>query len=337
MEDERLPIRKIVVDSRERTAGTPSDFQVQLPEAITLPKHFGCYVTDIQCQHSFRTVHGAASVGMRNHYFYFFERLVSAFHPSENDFTVLTRAVLSPGSYTPTELCAELQTQMNAVSFFGSSAYTVSFSNTLHVATITLNYAGRGTYGSYHGFVPVSAKVLANTALQTYAQAHRSTNTNGVAYPSSNQGSFTLSATSPESADGLFGIDSHVDAGFRAVELLAILNNTATTTQFPKVYTSNQVDVRNLHTLYLHSNSLSNFSAIGPAGSRSVLARLPVTSLSGGVLYKQHSGNMHDIQDCSGKMLSVLDFSVRNSKNEIVDLHGGSILFEIIFAPLPNT
>ena len=121
------------------------------------------------------------------------------------------------------------------------------------------------------------------------------------------------------------------------MELLAILNNTATTTQFPKSYISNEVDVRNIHTLYLHSNALSNFSAIGPAGSRSVLARLPVTSLSGGVLYKQHSGNMHDVQDCSGKMLSVLDFSVRNSKNEIVDLHGGAISFEIVFAPLPNT
>ena len=106
----------------------------------------------------------------------------------------------------------------------------------------------------------MSAKVLANTALQTYAQAHRSTNTNGQAYPSSSQGSFALSATNPESADGLFGIDSHVDAGFRATELLATLNNTALTTQFPKVYTSNQVDVRNVHTLYLHSNALSNFS-----------------------------------------------------------------------------
>ena len=32
MDDDRLPIKKITVDSRERTAGTPSDFQVQLPE-----------------------------------------------------------------------------------------------------------------------------------------------------------------------------------------------------------------------------------------------------------------------------------------------------------------
>ena len=118
---------------------------------------------------------------------------------------------------------------------------------------------------------------------------------------------------------------------------MATINNSGTSAQWPKTYTTNEVDVRNCHTLYLHSNALSNFSSIGPAGSRSVLARLAVTSLSGGVLYKQHSGNMHDAQDCSGKMLSVLDFSVRNSKNEIVDLHGGAISFEIVFAPLPNT
>ena len=122
MEDERLAIRKIVVDSRTATQGTGSDFSIQLPETITLPKHFGAYVTDIQCTHSFRTVRSHASVGARNHYFYFFERMISGFYPSETDFTVLNRATLSPGSYTPTELCAEVQTKMNAVSFFGSSA-----------------------------------------------------------------------------------------------------------------------------------------------------------------------------------------------------------------------
>ena len=103
----------------------------------------------------------------------------------------------------------------------------------------------------------------------------------------------------------------------------------------PKTYTSGEVDVRNVHTLYVHSNALSNFSSIGPRGSRSVLSRVPVTELSGSVLFKQHSSNLHDIIDCSGKMLRVLDFSVRNSHNQLVDLHGGSLSFEIIFAPLP--
>ena len=65
MEDERLQIRKIVIDSRTATAGTGSAFEVQLPETITLPRHYGCYVTDIQCTHSWRTVHGNTSVGAK--------------------------------------------------------------------------------------------------------------------------------------------------------------------------------------------------------------------------------------------------------------------------------
>ena len=104
MEDERLAIRKIVIDSRTATAGTGSDFQVQLPETVTLPKHYGCYVKDIHCTHSWRTIHGNTSVGTKNHYFYFFERMISSFYPSENDYTVLNRAQLTPESYTPTEL-----------------------------------------------------------------------------------------------------------------------------------------------------------------------------------------------------------------------------------------
>ena len=98
MENERLQIRKIVVDSRTATAGTGSAFEVQLPETVSLPKHYGCYVTDIQCIHSWRTVHGNTSVGAKNHYFYFLERMIFGFYQAENDYTVLKRAVLAPGS-----------------------------------------------------------------------------------------------------------------------------------------------------------------------------------------------------------------------------------------------
>ena len=37
MEDERLAIRKIVVDSRTATQGTGSDFKIQLPETSFFP------------------------------------------------------------------------------------------------------------------------------------------------------------------------------------------------------------------------------------------------------------------------------------------------------------
>ena len=267
----------------------------------------------------------------------FVERLMSAFYPSEEDFTVLNRAVLSPGSYTPTELCAELQTQMNAVSFFGSSAYTVSYSNSLHNASISLSAAGDSTYPTYHGFIPVSGNVLQNSILSAYAATKTLINTSGNSYPlGATQNSYSFNTSNLEDAGGLFSLDTHVDNGFRAAELMATINNSGTSTQWPKTSTTNEVDVRNVHTLYLHSNALSNFSAIGPAGSRSVIARLPVTGLSGSVLFKQNSGNMHDIIECSGKMLRVLDFSIRNSQNQIVDLHGGSLSFELVFASLPT-
>lgn len=337
MEDERLAIRKIVVDSRTATHGTGSNFQIQLAQTITLPKHFGAYVTDIQCVHSFRTVHGNTSVGARNHNFYFFERMVNAFYPSENDFTVLNKAVLSPGSYTPTELCAELQSQMNAVTFFGSSAYTMSYSSSLHNATISLSAAGDSSFPNYHGFIPVSGNVLQDATLSAYAATRILYNTSGNSYPlGSIQQNFSFTISNLEDASGLISLDTHIDNGFRAAELMATLNNNGTSTQFPKTATTNEVDVRNIHTFYLHSNALSNFSAIGPAGSRSVIARLPVTGLSGSVLFKQHSGNPHDIIDCSGKMLRIFDFTIRNSQNQIVDLHGGSLSFELVFSALPT-
>ena len=120
------------------------------------------------------------------------------------------------------------------------------------------------------------------------------------------------------------------------MSLLTTLGADGTGTTWPKTYTSGEVDVRDVNTLYVHSNALSNFSALGLQGSRSVLARIPVTGLFGSVLFKQHSSNLHDIIDCSGKMLRVLDFSVRKSLNQLADLHGGSLSFELVFAPMLN-
>ena len=131
-------------------------------------------------------------------------------------------------------------------------------------------------------------------------------------------------------------MDYSEDPGFRAVSLLTTVGADGTSTTWPMTFTSGEVDVRNVHASYVHSNALNNFSAIGPKGSRIVLARIPVTGLSGSVLFKQHSGNSNNIIDCSGKMLRVLDFSVRNSHNQIVDLHGGSLSFDLVFAPMPN-
>ena len=331
---EELNIRKIICDSRTASIGTGSEFSIQLPETINIPQRgYGCYVTDICCTHSFRTIHGNTSVGAKNHYIYFLERLYYA--PS--DYTVLNRAgPLVEGSYTPSELATEIQTKMNAVSFFGPSAYTVTYSTSLQTMTISLGFPGDPIYPNYHGFQVLSTKILKDLSFRTYGEPRQMFNNNGNAFPSSSPTAYDMNWNDLQDASGLLSLDFDKTQGEAVSSLMTKIQNNGIAYEWPKTQGTGTVDVRNVHTIYLHSNALSNFSTIGPSGSRTCLARLPVTSHSGGILLKQHSGHAHDYNDCSGKMLRVLDFSLRNSHNELIDLYGGHCSFELVFAPIPT-
>ena len=62
------------------------------------------------------------------------------------------------------------------------------------------------------------------------------------------------------------------------------------------------VDVRRCHCVYLHSSTLTNYKCVGPAGSRTCLAKIPVTSGSGSVLTYSHSGNLLDNTPCGASL-----------------------------------
>ena len=95
------------------------------------------------------------------------------------------------------------------------------------------------------------------------------------------------------------------------------------------------VDVRRTHSLCLHSPTLTNYTCLGPAGSRSILARVPVASGYGSILHQQHSGHILDYTPCGGVTLQTIRFELRNSDNEPVDLRGGHVSFTLLFAAAP--
>jgi hypothetical protein len=225
---------------------------------------------------------------------------------------------------------------MNANTFFGAGAYVVTYSSLMHTIYINLTFAGDATHPHYHGFRLCSAKVLSDATFRAYAEQHLLYNNNGAAFPNSSPTAYTLNWSNPEEASGLLGLDADVSVGAAAAAMNTLIANDATSYQWPTTSSTGTVDVRNVECVDLHSNALSNFSTIGPAGSRTTLARIPVTGLAGSVLAKQHSGNVHDYTDCSPKMLQVLDFAIRNSDNQIIDVHGGHVSFELVFAPVPN-
>ena len=317
---EGLPFEKVIVDSRTASSGNGTAFEVTLPETLHLPPNAVCYVTDLAVSHSFYTVEGVTSVGSKNHNLYFLERTYQS-----GDLTVLNRATLASKSYAPEELANEIETQMRAVSIFGS-AYIVTYDAQTNAFTIALSYAHPNPlYASYPGFFVVNQDLLADEGFQAYV-ANRT-----LQGPS--QTAYALNFRDTQDCLGLLGFAKGGSGNMQWPELQAKL--TGSPPALPISQVTQAVDVRHRHVLYLHSNALSNLRIIGPAGSRSVIARIPVTSLFGGLVTRAHSGHPLDCVPCGSRTLRTLDFQLKDSFAQLVDLHGGHISFELLFAQRP--
>jgi hypothetical protein len=95
------------------------------------------------------------------------------------------------------------------------------------------------------------------------------------------------------------------------------------------------LDVRNIHSLYIHSSSLTSYNTSGPLGARSILCRIPVNTQFGDQIEWRHNGLPHDYVSCGGSSASTLQFTLRDSYNRQVDLQGSHISFTLLFAEQP--
>ena len=290
-----LPFNRIIIDSRHAASGNSTSFEVSLPESISLPPHAVCFVTDLQVTHTF------SSMSNRNE-FYFIER-------DANGVTLVNRAILDTSkTHTADSLASELQTQMNAVSTLSDpGGYTVTFSEDTGLMTFT-----RAAPGS---FMPANDDLLQTPAFQQQAVCQT-------------RGSSGLEAYTPyynSSMAQLLGLGPRgsMNTSWEQLQLLANLGTT---------HFSGAVDTRRHHCIYLHSPTLTNFRVLGPSGSRSCIARVPVTSGYGSILTKEHSGHVLDHVPCGGACLRTLLFDLRDANNEPVDLRGGHVSFSLMFA-----
>ena len=311
---EGLPFEKIIIDSRNASLGDATSFQVTLPETLHLPPDAVMYVTDCAISHSFRTVDGSGTVGSKNHHLYFLER-----NYQSGDVTVLSRAVPTSRSYTPYELATEIQTRMNEVSIFISTAYNVTYDTNKNLLNIALTYQHPlPAFATYPGFFIVNSDLLGDPSFQSFVNGRYS---------------YSLNFGSPEDCCGLLGLARGSSANTHWPALQTLLSNTPPS--LPTTVSTGSLDMRHRHVLYLHSNALSNLRIIGPAGSRSVIARIPVTSIYGGIILQQHSGHPLDCVPCGGRTLRTLDFQLKDSSGNLVDLYGGAVSFQLLFAPRP--
>lgn len=297
-----LPFSKIIVDSRHADAGTSSSFEISLPETLTLPHDAVAYVCDLQVTNTF------SSTNKNKNTFYWIEQGLG-----QNS---LNRLVLTTKSYTPESLATELQTRMNESSIFRPTpGYVVTFEEDLGALKILRASTADKTFILAND--DLLQQLFSNNVLfQTYDDV------NGIQ-------SWTMNYTNPKSAMSLLGLGARSSENITLFDLLSLGNDLGNT------HFTGALDLRANHCIYLHSPSLTNYKVLGPAGSRSCIARIAVNSGYGSILTHQHSGHPLDYIPCGGVTLRTLSFEVRNANNEVVEMRGGHVSFSIIFNATP--
>ena len=243
------------------------------------------------------------------------------------DVTIINRAQLQPQSYTPVELAVEMQNQMNAVTMFTGSPYTCTFNPSTHQISVALSYQHPlAAFSNYPGFYLVDEPLMQTAGFQSFF-ADKTKSGIGLT-------PYTINWFQPQSCFNVIGLQkghSYLrDWGWLEQDLAGSPPYLLTH------HTTGTVDVRSVEFLYLHCEELSDYRVLGPSGSRSILARAPVHSLFGGVASHTHSGSIWDSVPCGGRQLSTLTFSLRDSNNNPIDLHGGCLSFTLLFVRKPS-
>ena len=136
-----------------------------------------------------------------------------------------------------------------------------------------------------------------------------------------------MNFANPKSAMSLLGFGPRSSENQLMPDLIALGSNLG------NYHYSGALDLRANHCIYLHSPNLTNYKVLGPAGSRSVLARVAVNRGFGCILTHQHGGHPLDYIPGGGVTLRTLQFDLRNANNQPVDMRGGHVSFSIIFSP----
>ena len=312
------PIHKLIVDSRTAIVGTASDFQIELPETLYLPHNACAYCLDVAISHTFRSIEGHASVQGRNFRLYFFEQTYDS-----GSKLILNRATLTSNHYAPESLAQEIQIQMNAASIFGPH-YAATYNAGTNSIDITLSYAHPiPVHQNSVAFALINEETFKDSDFRSYVSNRL------VEGPLETP--YATDFDNPEDCSGVLGFarGSSVNQPWPALKS-NLANNLMSRTQ-----TTGSIDVRHRANLYLHSSALCNNRIVGPAGSRSVFCRVPVTQLYGGVERREHSSHPLDYIPIGGRTLSVIDISVRDSFSNLVTLHGGHVSFELLFSKTP--
>lgn len=95
-------------------------------------------------------------------------------------------------------------------------------------------------------------------------------------------------------------------------------------------HTSTFVDVRRVHSIYLHCD-FGNHNAVSPTGVRGLLAKVPVLTGYGGLVHHTSSGSEHDFIESGSHSLSTFKITLHDVAGRLLNLQGTSWSATMVF------
>ena len=132
-----LPLKKIYIDSRDRTVDSKSasNFKIELPNTVQMPDNTVFFVTDVSVPHVWKTIEEGFNDRL-------YLRYNTPFPPAPGSVGRHVIVYLAEGNYTLTQLAAHIQAQINgAIDDIAKSytSFTVTPDATNHRLTISMS------------------------------------------------------------------------------------------------------------------------------------------------------------------------------------------------------
>jgi DNA-binding beta-propeller fold protein YncE len=151
-----LPIKKLYIDSRDRTPDSlsASNFRINLPYVVQTPDNTVFFITDVSIPHVWTTIES----GINDKLYVWITKTVS---PFDNTYYVVN---MTPGNYTAATLASTLQASLNLiVPDNNNNLFTVTNTAGTNNLNIAINIANRSVVlvsDAYFGSVPALANLV---------------------------------------------------------------------------------------------------------------------------------------------------------------------------------
>ncbi len=126
---------------------------------------------------------------------------------------------------------------------------------------------------------------------------------------------------------GLFALPA---GGYSSLERIMSFPTGATQSQF---HFSGFIDLRRVHSLYIHSTSFAAYNSMGPRNERSIIAKIPVNVGYGGLVTFSSSGSEHDYIEAGVSAISSIQLQLKDAAGELLSLNNThwscTLLFEL--------